>query len=81
MINCKDSIDRLLHYLDGDLSDEVRAELEEHFGDCEPCEEFLATYRATPELCRTALATKMPEALATKLTAFLHAHLASHRRG
>ena len=80
MINCKSSIDRLLEYLDGDLPADVRAELEEHFGGCEPCEDFLATYRATPELCRKALVHKMPDEFAQRLTQFLRAHLAGHRR-
>lgn len=76
MYSCKDSIDLLLTYLDGDLPGEERAKLEEHFGGCEPCEEFLATYRATPELCRKALAAKMPEEFARKLTSFLRMHIA-----
>jgi anti-sigma factor RsiW len=68
---CKDSIARMLEYLDGELSGELRQKLEAHLGGCSPCEDFLKTYRATPGLCRKALAAKMPDEVANKLTAFL----------
>ncbi|GMU61213.1 MAG: hypothetical protein AMXMBFR34_29760 [Myxococcaceae bacterium] len=75
MISCRDSLQLLLDYAEGHLPDDVRARLERHFGDCQPCEEFLKTYRATPELCRKALEAKMPEAVAQKLSAFLKKEL------
>lgn len=75
MITCKDSIDLLLSYLDGELPGHVREQLEAHFGDCQPCEDFLATYRATPKLCRCALEKKMPEEVASKLTDFLRKNI------
>jgi anti-sigma factor RsiW len=68
---CKESVELMLEYLDGGLSDDMRAKLREHLGGCTPCEEFLASYRATPGICRKALAKKMPEGLAAKLTEFL----------
>ncbi|MCC6336201.1 MAG: zf-HC2 domain-containing protein [Myxococcales bacterium] len=75
MISCRDSLQLLLDYAEGHLPDDVRARLERHFGDCQPCEDFLKTYRATPELCRKALEAKMPEAVAQKLSAFLKKEL------
>ncbi len=68
---CKDSVHLLLEYLDGELSADVRARLEAHFGGCTPCEDFLKSYRATPTLCRKALASKLPQSVADKLTSFL----------
>jgi anti-sigma factor RsiW len=75
MYTCKDAIDLLLQYLDGDMPAETREHLEEHLGGCEPCESFLKTYKATTGLCRDALASKMPDALSQNLTAFLRSHL------
>lgn len=68
---CKDSVALLLEYLDGNLTDDVRARLEQHFGDCSPCEDFLKSYRETPRICRKALEAKMPKGFADKLTSFL----------
>ena len=65
----------MLEYLDGDLSAELRVRLDEHLSGCSPCEDFLKSYRATPTVCRKALAKKMPEEVATRLTDFLRAEL------
>lgn len=68
---CKDSVEFLLEYLDGELTPELRAKLETHLGGCSPCEEFLRSYRATPGLCRKALAREVPREVAARLTDFL----------
>ena len=47
MFNCKDSINQLLEYLDGEVSPEVKQHLDQHFQGCTPCEEFLKQYRET----------------------------------
>ena len=65
----------MLEYLDGQLTPELREKLEAHFSDCSPCEEFLASYKATPSICRKALASKLPESVAQKLTDFLRVEL------
>ncbi|MGV3620380.1 MAG: anti-sigma factor family protein [Archangium sp.] len=69
--SCKDQLNLLREYLDGELTAEMKAKLDAHFGGCTPCEEFLKSYRATPSLCRKALAKKMPQSVADKLTSFL----------
>jgi anti-sigma factor RsiW len=72
---CKDSVELLLEYLDGELTDELRVKLEAHLGGCSPCEDFLKSYKATPALCRKALAREMPKEVAAKLTDFLRREL------
>ena len=73
---CKDSVELLLEYLDGELTPELREKLEEHLGGCSPCEDFLKSYRATPGLCRKALARDVPREVAAKLTDFLRREMA-----
>jgi anti-sigma factor RsiW len=73
MKTCKDTLAHLLDYLDGDITEDLRARLDKHFGGCQPCEEFLKTYRDTPKLCRKALVKKMPEEVANKLSELLRA--------
>jgi mycothiol system anti-sigma-R factor len=36
-VDCNETIERLYHYLDGELTDERRAEIREHLDDCSPC--------------------------------------------
>ena len=76
---CKDSVELLLEYLDGELNGERRARLEEHLGGCSPCEDFMKSYQATPALCRKAMAREMPREVSEKLTDFLRAEIAKTR--
>lgn len=71
MYNCKDSINLLMDFLDGELSQEDAQHLREHLQGCAPCVDFLRTYKATPGLCKRALAQRMPQEVAEKLTEFL----------
>jgi anti-sigma factor RsiW len=77
MYTCKDSISLLLNFLDGELSSEETQHLREHLQGCAPCVDFLRTYRATPGLCRKALAQKIPQEVSAKLTDFLRARIKS----
>ncbi|MGD0380158.1 MAG: mycothiol system anti-sigma-R factor [Acidimicrobiales bacterium] len=36
-LDCNDTIERLYHYLDGELTDERRTEIRRHLDDCGPC--------------------------------------------
>lgn len=71
MFRCKDSIHKLLDFLDGDLSADEQQKLSEHLAACPPCAEFMKSYKATPGMCKKALAAKMPEELSNKLSEFL----------
>lgn len=75
MTTCRETIDLLVDYLDGELPPELRAHLEEHLGGCQPCEDFFETYRATVGVCKRALEAKMPDDLAKRLSEFLRGHL------
>jgi anti-sigma factor RsiW len=77
MHTCKDAIDLLRAYLDGELTAHDQQALEEHLGSCAPCVDFVATYRQTPGLCKKALQAKMPKDLADSLSAFLRKHTAA----
>jgi mycothiol system anti-sigma-R factor len=37
MGDCNESIERLYHYLDGELTEERRLEIKHHLDDCPPC--------------------------------------------
>lgn len=76
---CKECIDLLLDYVEGELPLDVRARLETHMGGCEPCDTFLKQYSATPNMCRKALAAKMPGNIAKRLTEFLRSEIEKSR--
>ncbi len=75
MICCKECLDLLYDYLDGNLDTEAAKELNEHFDDCPPCISFLNTYKSTTELCRETLGKiEIPEAVQSRLLKFLKEH-------
>jgi anti-sigma factor (TIGR02949 family) len=77
MYTCKDSISLLQEFLDGELTPEDTQHLREHLQGCAPCVDFLRTYRATPGLCKRAMAQKMPQEMSSKLTEFLRSKIKS----
>lgn len=74
--DCKESIDSLLAYLEGELPEDVRRRVEAHLAACPPCEAVLNSYRETPELCRKALGCSMSQRLVSKLRDFLRCETA-----
>ena len=72
MICCKECLDLLYDYLDGNLDQKATNELDEHFEDCPPCISFLNTYQSTTELCRETLGKiDIPEAVQSRLLEYL----------
>jgi mycothiol system anti-sigma-R factor len=70
--DCSDSIERLYHYLDGELTDERRAEIKRHLDECPPC---LGAFDFEAEL-RAVIASRckdrVPDALRDRIHAALH---------
>ncbi len=72
MICCKECLDLLADYLDGELDSNTAQSLEEHFQDCPPCIAFLNTYKSTTKICRDTLGTiEIPDIVKSKLQEFL----------
>ena len=75
MICCKECLDLLYDYLDGNLDQQATKELDEHFEDCPPCISFLNTYKSTTEVCRETLGKiEIPEAVQSRLLEYLKEH-------
>ena len=70
-VSCKQAYDLLFSYLEGELPRPIVKSLEAHFKLCPPCDEFLASYRRTPGLCREALDAEVPDEVTQRLQNFL----------
>lgn len=69
-MNCRELVEFLMHYLDGDLPAAVRDEFESHLRLCPPCMVFLEQYKETIRLGKSCkdmpkqdCKTKVPEDL------------------
>ena len=72
MICCKECLDLLSDYLDGELDPQTSSSLEEHFQDCPPCIAFLNTFKTSTTLCRdTIRQVDVPEVVQIKLKEFI----------
>jgi anti-sigma factor RsiW len=52
MITCRELIDFLMSYVDGELPPEQRAEFDRHLGACPPCRRYLDSYEQTVRLSK-----------------------------
>jgi anti-sigma factor (TIGR02949 family) len=73
--NCKEVVELLQDFLEGDLAETDQQDLREHIERCPPCVEFINTYQKTSDLCRKVLAREMPTELADRLTSFLRSRI------
>jgi anti-sigma factor RsiW len=60
-----------MDYLEGVLPPEMNAALDAHVAACERCTAFVASYRETPRILRTATAVELPADIQQSLRAFV----------
>ena len=70
-IACRSGVELLMDYLEGVLPPDVNAALESHVAGCERCAAFVASYRETPRILRSATAVEIPSDIQDSLHAFL----------
>ncbi len=68
---CRDVVDLLSDYIDGDLAPEVREDFESHMADCAACLEFLDSLRETRDRVRSLRCEEIPPGVHAAFRAFL----------
>ncbi len=68
---CQQLVELLCDYLEGDLPQEEKEELDLHMRECEPCMAFLNTYRTTSQICKSLRPEDIPREMRERLEAFL----------
>ena len=58
---CREMFARLSEYLDEELPPNLCEQIEDHLGDCPPCEKFLESLRRTVELTRSLPPDRLPD--------------------
>ena len=66
-MNCRAVITQVSNYLDGDLSVEVRRDLEAHLTDCKECELVVSQTKVTVDLYCDAEIVELPEDVKRRL--------------
>ena len=53
-MTCRELVEFLAAYMDGELLEDVRLQFDEHLAACPECSAYLATYRETVKLAKDA---------------------------
>ena len=70
-MTCQETIAVLSEYLETLCGPDVIKRLEAHLRDCAPCRAYLATFKRTRELTKTAGRLEMPPEMKARLRQFL----------
>ena len=69
--DCSDSIERLYSYLDGELTDERRAEIKRHLDECPPCGQAFDFEAELRVVIASRCKDRVPDALRQRVLAIL----------
>jgi RNA polymerase sigma-70 factor (ECF subfamily) len=71
---CQELVELLCDYLEGDLPQEEKEELDRHMRECPPCMAFLNTYNKTSQICKSLRPEDIPQEMIRRLEAFLQSN-------
>ena len=77
-LTCRQLIDFIMRYLDGELPADQRVEFDRHMAACPSCVDYLTTYEKTIALTRTCSGDALPEDVPETL---VQAILAARKKG
>ena len=71
MKNCREYIQNICDYVDGEADESICRELEKHLKDCSDCRIMVDTLKKTIALCREGEEHPLPDELRAKLEGIL----------
>lgn len=72
MISCSEAVDQLWHYLEHELTEDKRAQVEEHLAFCRRCCGELEFAEELRGFLEDAARPRLPDDVEGRLTTFLH---------
>jgi hypothetical protein len=70
-MNCREIVELLCEFLEGELSEEQCRHIQQHLDTCPPCVVYIKTYQVTIRLGRTLPREPIPRSLEEKLQEML----------
>ncbi|MCX5911939.1 MAG: zf-HC2 domain-containing protein [Deltaproteobacteria bacterium] len=70
-LGCKEILDKLSEYIDGELDPKICQDLEHHMKDCNPCLLFIDSLKKTITLYKYASAESLPKEVHLRLHEYL----------
>ena len=72
MGDCDDAVHRLYHFLDGELDDTRRADIQQHLDDCLPCLEAFDFEAELRQVIAMKCRDQVPESLRLRVAEAIH---------
>jgi mycothiol system anti-sigma-R factor len=69
---CENTIHELYHFLDGELTEGRRAEIELHLNQCGPCEDVMRFQEELRRVLKDRCQETVPQELRDKIAALIH---------
>lgn len=69
--DCSETVSRLYHYLDGQLTDERRQQIQRHLDECSPCLQAIGFERELRIVIASRCKDRVPEELRLRIRAAL----------
>jgi mycothiol system anti-sigma-R factor len=70
--DCEETVHRLYHYLDGELTDERRRSIQAHLDDCGPCVEVLGFEAELRRVIADRCKDRVPDKLMERISEAIH---------
>ena len=70
-MGCKEILEKLSEYIDGELDSKICQDLEQHLKDCNPCLLFIDSLKKTITLYKYAAAEPLPKEVHLRLHEYL----------
>ncbi len=80
-MTCRELVDFIMDYLNGELPEGERSEFEVHLAECPQCVAYLSSYRQTVKIARAASRPLGNEAMAEMPEELIQAILAARKKG
>lgn len=77
-MNCRDLLEKLSEYIDGELDPRLCREIERHMVDCHPCLLFVDSLKKTITLYRYAASEPLPKEVHIRLHEYLKKNCQDH---
>ena len=78
MFSCEDVRAALSNYIDGDVSPDLRRELEQHLSECRTCQVLYDTTRKTLHIVTNVGSFEVPETVSEQLVKLIMSRLTLH---
>lgn len=73
-MNCRELLEQLNQYVDGDIDPALCEEIERHLADCDPCQVMVDTLRKTITIYKNGRPLELPPGFHKRLHQTLRAH-------